>query len=97
MYNRYIHIYKHLYLFLSLSLSLSLSPISEYNSLLLLYFLIYNILAQDLGIDVDDLLVSQPDCGEMALDIVDKLVRSSAVDVIVVDSVAALVPRYVTF
>jgi len=40
--------------------------------------------------------VSQPDCGEMALDIVDKLVRSSAVDVIVIDSVAALVPRYVT-
>lgn len=47
----------------------------------------------NLGIDVDDLYVSQPDCGEMALDIVDKLVRSSAVDVIVVDSVAALVPR----
>jgi protein RecA len=42
---------------------------------------------------VDNLLVSQPDCGEMALDIVDKLVRSAAVDVIVVDSVAALVPR----
>lgn len=39
--------------------------------------------------------MSQPDCGEMALDIVDKLVRSSAVDVIVIDSVAALVPRYV--
>ena len=46
-----------------------------------------------MGINVDDLYVSQPDCGEMALDIVDKLVRSSAVDVIVVDSVAALVPR----
>ncbi|KAL3902843.1 MAG: hypothetical protein SGARI_005652, partial [Bacillariaceae sp.] len=45
------------------------------------------------GVNVDDLLVSQPDCGEMALDIVDQLVRSSAVDVIVVDSVAALVPR----
>ena len=43
--------------------------------------------------DVDSLLVSQPDSGEMALDIVDQLVRSSAVDVIVVDSVAALVPR----
>ncbi len=40
-----------------------------------------------LGVDVDDLLVSQPDSGEMALDIVDQLVRSSAVDVIVVDSV----------
>jgi len=46
-----------------------------------------------MGVDVDNLLVSQPDCGEMALDIVDQLVRSSAVDVIVVDSVAALVPR----
>jgi recombination protein RecA len=46
-----------------------------------------------LGVDVDNLLVSQPDSGEMALDIVDQLVRSSAVDVIVVDSVAALVPR----
>ena len=43
--------------------------------------------------DVDSLLVSQPDSGEMALDIVDQLVRSAAVDVIVVDSVAALVPR----
>jgi len=51
------------------------------------------VYAAGLGINVDDLYVSQPDCGEMALDIVDKLVRSSAVDVIVVDSVAALVPR----
>jgi recombination protein RecA len=49
--------------------------------------------ASDLGVDVDNLLVSQPDCGEMALDIVDQLVRSAAVDVIVIDSVAALVPR----
>lgn len=49
--------------------------------------------AQALGVDVDALLVSQPDSGEMALDIVDQLVRSAAVDVIVVDSVAALVPR----
>eukprot|EP00521_Asterionellopsis_glacialis_P006085 CAMPEP_0195280888 /NCGR_PEP_ID=MMETSP0707-20130614/418_1 /TAXON_ID=33640 /ORGANISM="Asterionellopsis glacialis, Strain CCMP134" /LENGTH=440 /DNA_ID=CAMNT_0040339717 /DNA_START=110 /DNA_END=1432 /DNA_ORIENTATION=+ len=49
--------------------------------------------AAGLGADVDSLLVSQPDSGEMALDIVDQLVRSSAVDVIVVDSVAALVPR----
>jgi recombination protein RecA len=49
--------------------------------------------AQNLGVDVDELLVSQPDSGEMALDVVDQLVRSSAVDVIVVDSVAALVPR----
>jgi recombination protein RecA len=45
------------------------------------------------GVMVDDLLVSQPDSGEMALDVVDQLVRSAAVDVIVVDSVAALVPR----
>mmetsp|Transcript_22047 Transcript_22047/g.32576 ORF Transcript_22047/g.32576 Transcript_22047/m.32576 type:complete len:406 (-) Transcript_22047:137-1354(-) len=49
--------------------------------------------ASKLGVEIDSLLVSQPDSGEMALDIVDKLVRSSAVDVIVVDSVAALVPR----
>ena len=49
--------------------------------------------AQNLGVDVENLLVSQPDSGEMALDVVDQLVRSSAVDVIVVDSVAALVPR----
>jgi len=46
-----------------------------------------------LGVNVDELLVSQPDSGEMALDIVDQLVRSAAVDVIVIDSVAALVPR----
>ena len=45
------------------------------------------------GVNVNDLLVSQPDSGEMALDIVDQLVRSSAVDVVIVDSVAALVPR----
>ena len=49
--------------------------------------------AANLGVDTDSLMVSQPDSGEMALDIVDQLVRSSAVDVIVVDSVAALVPR----
>ncbi|HEY9762147.1 MAG TPA: recombinase RecA [Trichocoleus sp.] len=51
------------------------------------------VYAQALGVDVDELLVSQPDTGEMALEVVDQLVRSSAVDVIVVDSVAALVPR----
>ena len=51
------------------------------------------VYAQGLGVDVDNLYVCQPDSGEMALDVVDKLVRSSAVDVIVVDSVAALVPR----
>lgn len=49
--------------------------------------------AAGLGVDTDALYVSQPDSGEMALDIVDRLVRSAAVDVIVVDSVAALVPR----
>ena len=49
--------------------------------------------AANLGVNVEELLVSQPDSGEMALDVVDQLVRSSAVDVVVVDSVAALVPR----
>jgi recombination protein RecA len=49
--------------------------------------------ARKLGIKVDDLLVSQPDFGEQALEIVDALVHSGAVDVVVVDSVAALVPR----
>ena len=49
--------------------------------------------AQNLGVKVDDLLISQPDFGEQALEIVDTLVRSGAVDVIVLDSVAALTPR----
>ncbi|MGZ5492248.1 MAG: recombinase RecA [Thermoanaerobaculia bacterium] len=49
--------------------------------------------AKKLGVDVDNLLVSQPDSGEQALEIVEVLVRSGAIDVIVVDSVAALVPR----
>ena len=49
--------------------------------------------AKKIGVNVDDLLISQPDCGEDALNIVDSLVRSNAVDVLVVDSVAALVPR----
>ncbi len=49
--------------------------------------------ARKLGIDVDDLLVAQPDTGEQALEIAEVLIRSNAVDVIVVDSVAALVPR----
>ncbi len=49
--------------------------------------------AEKLGVDVDDLLVSQPDTGEQALEIVDMLVRSSAVDVVVIDSVAALTPK----
>src|SRR4051794_34377390 len=49
--------------------------------------------AQQIGVDIDELLVSQPDYGEQALEIVDMLVRSGAVDVIAVDSVAALTPR----
>ena len=49
--------------------------------------------ARRLGVDVDNLLISQPDNGEQALDIAEALVRSGAIDVIVIDSVAALVPR----
>ena len=51
------------------------------------------VYAKALGVDIDNLLVSQPDCGEEALDITEALVRSGAVDVVVIDSVAALVPR----
>src|SRR5512144_322741 len=51
------------------------------------------IYARKLGVNVDDLLISQPDAGEQALEIADTLVRSGAIDVLVVDSVAALVPR----
>ena len=49
--------------------------------------------AARIGVDIDDVLISQPDTGEQALEICDMLVRSSAIDVIVIDSVAALVPR----
>src|SRR6201747_1916543 len=49
--------------------------------------------AQNLGVDTDALLVSQPDTGEQALEIADMLIRSNAIDIIVIDSVAALVPR----
>jgi len=49
--------------------------------------------ARKLGVNVDDLLVSQPDCGEQALEITNALVQSAAIDVLVVDSVAALVPK----
>ena len=49
--------------------------------------------ARKLGVDIDGLLISQPDAGEQALEIADTLVRSGAVDVLVIDSVAALVPR----
>ncbi|MFL4995442.1 MAG: recombinase RecA, partial [Microvirga sp.] len=51
------------------------------------------VYAKKLGVDIDELIVSQPDTGEQALEIVDTLVRSGAVDLIVVDSVAALVPQ----
>ena len=51
------------------------------------------IYARKLGVDVDELLISQPDTGEQALEIADTLVRSGAIDVLVIDSVAALVPR----
>ena len=51
------------------------------------------VYAKMLGVDIDNLLISQPDNGEQALDIVEALVRSGAVDIIVVDSVAALVPK----
>ena len=50
--------------------------------------------ARNLGVDVDELLVSQPDYGEQALEIAEMLVRSGAIDVVVVDSVAALVPKH---
>ena len=51
------------------------------------------VYAQKLGVNIDELLVSQPDTGEQALEICDMLVRSSAVDVVIVDSVAALTPK----
>ena len=51
------------------------------------------VYAKKLGVNIDDLLISQPDTGEQALDIVEALVRSGALDIIVVDSVAALVPK----
>ncbi len=51
------------------------------------------VYARNLGVDVDNLYVSQPDTGEQALEIADALIRSNAIDIIVVDSVAALVPR----
>ena len=49
--------------------------------------------AEKLGVDIAELLISQPDSGEQALDIADELIRSAAVDLIVIDSVAALTPR----
>lgn len=49
--------------------------------------------AQNIGVDIDNLYISQPDCGEQALEIVETMARSGAIDIIVVDSVAALVPK----
>ncbi len=51
------------------------------------------VYSQNIGVNLDELLISQPDSGEQALDIVETLVRSNAIDVVVIDSVAALVPR----
>ncbi|MBT8211506.1 MAG: recombinase RecA, partial [Acidimicrobiia bacterium] len=51
------------------------------------------VYAKALGVDVDELFISQPDTGEQALEIADMLIRSGALDVVIVDSVAALVPR----
>ena len=51
------------------------------------------VYASNLGINIDELLVSQPDTGEQALEITEALVRSGAIDIVVIDSVAALVPR----
>src|SRR3954452_5202546 len=51
------------------------------------------VYARKLGVNLDDLLISQPDTGEQALEITDTLVRSGAIDVLVIDSVAALTPR----
>ena len=49
--------------------------------------------AQKLGVDIDNLLISQPDCGEQALEIAEQLIRASAIDIVVIDSVAALTPK----
>ena len=51
------------------------------------------VYAKKLGVDINELLVSQPDCGEQALEITETMVRSGAVDIVIVDSVAALVPK----
>lgn len=51
------------------------------------------VYARNIGVDIDNLYISQPDCGEQALEITETMVRSGAVDIVVVDSVAALVPR----
>ena len=51
------------------------------------------VYAKNIGVDIDNLYISQPDCGEQALEITETMVRSGAVDIVVVDSVAALVPK----
>ncbi|MBE5848073.1 MAG: recombinase RecA [Lachnospiraceae bacterium] len=51
------------------------------------------VYAKNIGVDIDNLYISQPDCGEQALEITETMVRSGAIDIVVVDSVAALVPR----
>ena len=51
------------------------------------------VYAKNIGVDIDNLLISQPDNGEQALEIADQLIRSSAVDIVVIDSVAALTPK----
>ncbi len=51
------------------------------------------VYAKALGVDVDNLIISQPDTGEQALEIAEALIRSGAIDIIVIDSVAALVPK----
>lgn len=50
-------------------------------------------LAKNIGVDIDNLYISQPDCGEQALEIAETMVRSGAIDIVIVDSVAALVPK----
>ena len=55
--------------------------------------LLIGFYAQNLGINIDELIISQPDNGEQALEITDNLIRSGAIDIIVIDSVAALTPR----
>src|SRR5574344_264989 len=51
------------------------------------------VYAKNIGVDIDNLYISQPDCGEQALEITEMMVRSGAVDIVIVDSVAALVPK----
>ena len=58
-----------------------------------LFYIFVCITGCCLGVNIDDLYVSQPDCGEQALEIADTMIRSGEVDVCIVDSVAALVPR----